>query len=653
MLPAADGDEESRTSAIGRKHARRIPGFHHISKEGTKCRHRVRYQDLRDFVPRGGNFAHLPVPGSQIHPELAYDFDQMSDVSGSSSDYQIPQHSSIAPAVSWNDNMPGSIKTSLRTSLRTGGNLGQNRLATGFHPQTVATADNRLHRHDVIEISDDSATEDDSEGGGIMLNVDDASRPDSSVDAETPAQISEDEDGEVTDDQSKKVTSSTRDANAGRQGLMPESCRNATPQIASQNKSGIASSPMFQVDTRRGTRILADLNPEELENQIRYTLFHLPRDQIDLSRPVICMACLTEGHTDQLCPRLFCSSCGGQTKHPSRLCPKRARCARCGDRGHNVGTCKAKLQNPSLEPCDFCGGADHVEASCTQRFFPARSEVPTGELQLWISCAQCGSKDHLAGDCPTHGSRSAPAWSLRAYSRTKIINLSLQTGTQAREKEAKGKGIRPEGTPIRGRGASSHNKYPRRGEPAQFSGLRSDDDDDLTRRIGGNRSTRLARPVKHDRFHEVDRGGLEHGGRDDHYRPRADRPPPSNDYDSYHPPPPQNEYRDRNGYREGRGYDGDRGYRNRRPRSRSRSPPRFDRDNWRPPLPREPPPAHVSLPARPAPPRSQQQPHKQSPNSSRKARRAGGKGRNGDAGGGVAVKPMPSAAQNAWNRGRL
>ena len=338
--------------------------------------------------------------------------------------------------------------------------------------------------------------------------------------------------------------------------------------------------------------------------------------------------------------------------HLTRLCPKQTRCSKCGDRGHDLGACKSKLKSTNLDPCEFCGGADHVEASCTERFFPARTEHPDIELRLWISCAQCGSKEHLAGDCPISGSTPAPAWSLRAYSHDKIINLGLQTGAQAREKDAQSKGIRPEGMQIKGRGggrgASNPNKYQQRGPPAQFE---EEEEDDFTTRIASTRS-RQPSPRTHIRFGDDGRGRMPRGDADDYYRKRSDRPGMSNDYDGYHPPPPP-EYRDRNSYGGRRGYQDDGDYHDRRPRSRS--PPRYggqyEGDTWRPPLPRGPPP-HVSLPARPALPRKQQQ---QSQNSSqrpsKKGKRGTGKGKGGE--GGVSVKPMPFAAKKAWNKGRL
>jgi protein AIR1/2 len=542
----------------------------------------------------------------------------------------------------WNSGAKGS----LRTSLRGGGRLGQNRLASGFRLQPEPIRNGQAHVPNVVEISDDSEMEDDSEGG-ILLNVGASSNIESSVDLRSPVDVSDGEDGEIADISAHKPLPLAPDGKVVGKPPAPNSHQAAALQDPSPVRSKLTS-PMVQVDAHRGARILADLNPEDLENQIKYTLFHLPRHQIDLSRPVICLACLSEGHVDQYCTGVLCSDCGSQTKHSSRLCPSCARCPKCGDRGHSVDACTSKLKNINLEPCEFCGGADHVEASCTQRFFPARTERPAGELQLWMSCAQCGSKNHLAGDCPAFARKAAHAWSLRTYDRDKIVNLSLHTGAQAREKEAQNKGLRPEGMQIKGRGTPSNNKYPKRGEPAKSAGLQFEDDDDFTTRIAHNRPRRHSPPRNHNRTGNGDRGRTNRDSDDDFYRPRSNGPGSSNGYDSYHPPP-SHEYRDRNGYEEGRRYQEDRGYHGRR--LRSRSPPRFDGDTWRPPppLPRGRSP-NLALPSRPAQPRGNQQSQDRAQNFSKKAKRGGGKAKGGA--GKAAVRPMPSAAKKAWQRGR-
>lgn len=547
--------------------------------------------------------------------------------------------------MNWNDSSegPASVRATLSTSLTSGDDLGQNRLVTGFHPRqrSGGVVNDQRGRHGVVEISDDSEleegeeqTDDEDSEGGILLNVDASSRVDSHLDPDTHPG------NENLDDRLQDSSTIKFDAKTGKPARARDSCQ----------KSHVKSeaSSMFQLDVRRGAQILADLNSEDRENQIRYTLFHLRRDQIDLSRPVVCLACLCEGHTDQYCPGLICSNCEGQTKHSNRLCPQTCRCPRCGERGHDVDSCKAKLKNVSLKPCELCGGADHVEASCTERFFPTPAEIRSKELQLWISCGQCGSKDHLAGDCPARGSKPAHAWSLRTHSNRKIVNLSLQTGAIRREKESQSRGLRPEGIQIRGRAAPRNDKYIRRGGQRQpTSSLQSEGDDDFTTRLAaGRRSRRPSPPRQRIRFSDDYRNRRHREFEDDNdsLRPRSNRPSSFTNYDSYHPPSPP-EYRDQHSsYGRDRNYGEDANYHNRRPRLRSRSPARYDGDTWRPPPPPPslsepppppPPPPQTALPARPVTSRDQQPAQSQEQNWPKKSKRSGSsKNRGGSSGSG-------------------
>ncbi|RMZ79478.1 hypothetical protein DV738_g3326, partial [Chaetothyriales sp. CBS 135597] len=162
---------------------------------------------------------------------------------------------------------------------------------------------------------------------------------------------------------------------------------------------------------------LADLSPDDLEDQLRYGLYHLQRHQIDLNRPVTCLACLREGHMADSCPETHCSVCGKSGSHSSRVCPE--------------------------------SGTDKAAASSYSRsFFPPYQPDRSAQIQLWISCCICASKSHLAGDCPdVDKSAAVERWSLKALDPSQIVNLSLQTGTREREREAESRGMRPPGRP--------------------------------------------------------------------------------------------------------------------------------------------------------------------------------------------------------------
>ncbi|RMZ91875.1 hypothetical protein DV736_g915, partial [Chaetothyriales sp. CBS 134916] len=172
-------------------------------------------------------------------------------------------------------------------------------------------------------------------------------------------------------------------------------------------------------DPGSGTIRLADLNPDDLEDQLRYAMYHLQRHQIDLSRPVTCLACLREGHMADTCLEAHCTVCGKAGSHSSRVCPERGT--------HNT---------PASSHC----------------FFPPYQLDLNTPVQLWISCCICASKSHLVGDCPElDENAAAERWSLKALDPAQVTNLSLQTGTRDREREAELRGMRPPGLHIRGR----------------------------------------------------------------------------------------------------------------------------------------------------------------------------------------------------------
>ena len=373
--------------------------------------------------------------------------------------------------------------------------------------------------------------------------------------------------------------------------------------------------PLFTADNIPAVVRLANLSADELEKQVRYTLFHLNRDQIDLSRLAVCMTCLQEGHLAKTCPENNCVHCGGQNQHSSRTCPKYRLCLRCRQRGHDSYVCTSKLIENGV-PCDLCGLGDHFENKCPQRYFPVQTPA-SDKLDLWVSCCNCGSDVHLVGDCPEllpRTAQQAAAWSLRTLNHTQINNLSLATGTRRLEKEALNRNMRPQSLNIRGRANQYSHLHPNRDD--------DDDEEPFLRQPVGRRND-SPRKSNHIRFSERE-------AMHDMYRPapdyRSDAPAGRDRPDMpEHRSPPLNRD-DRNNRRAGY-YDTDSFGRQRR-RSRSpdfnshrAAPPGVDR--WQPPLPREPPPpSYHPLPAKPA--------------------------QSGDS-----YRPMPSSAKQAWQKGRL
>ena len=637
-------------------------------------------------------------------------------------------------------NRNGPDASAIRTTLRGGSggspSLGQNRLRTGFGQRTAIYATDTsseggsrqttkgLSTHnsmtgespnEAIEISDDTDVEEHSDDGGILINVDheeDESYANTEQDADVPDQIS---DGEVAESDYEPEPGQVSqpalayldehgsdDAHIRSQGELDRSDAMTAKEIAKR------SGP-FTVDAGGSrTKRLADLSPEDLERQIKYTLFGLDRNQIDLSRPVICTSCLQEGHLGTTCPEANCSHAGHQNKHSSRMCPRIRRCLRCRERGHDVDDCTAKLCESDVI-CDFCG-ADHLEDVCLNRFFPAQRQMPQGEVSLWVSCSNCASRTHLVGDCPsTSITVRTMRWSLRALDPNKVVNLSLQSGIRKMEQEAENRCLRPPGQAQRGLQMKGRGLGPRQRSPPR---RHSDSSNEhlLRPRVGGRSAPTMQNHIRFDthiRDFRDERADYDadHNRGSSSYRPdpqyardttynyntsRPGGPSASSRPDRYPPPPPPStsRYSDPSSF-----------YRPREEansfstRRRSRSPDRRGTpapqqaggSSWvAPPLPRgeplpqKPPRPKMELPhtavskaghqqALPDPPPATSASNgKQggSATQTRKARRRGlkstsgqndGNGNGSGSGNGDRdiYRPMPSAGKQAWDKHRL
>ncbi|KAJ4522669.1 hypothetical protein HRR78_000156 [Exophiala dermatitidis] len=200
--------------------------------------------------------------------------------------------------------------------------LGNNRLATGFRKPRVALStepvsgsdahdsaydnagDGDRSRRDTIEISSDE--DESSDNGGMVINLDDDD--DDEEDARIPDAmvVDDDEEGEVFSsedealeshslvrDISHSITSAHQDAH---QQLQAE-----LEQITDSLPTTYPTPPPAE-NGQPGRRRLADLTPDELELQLKYALFDVSHDQVDLRRPAVCLSCLQEGHVEEKCP---------------------------------------------------------------------------------------------------------------------------------------------------------------------------------------------------------------------------------------------------------------------------------------------------------------------------------------------------------------
>lgn len=343
-------------------------------------------------------------------------------------------------AMAWNNGHAGKIRTSLQAKVpETDSKLGSNRLAIGFMASAAAApSPDSLESGEThstpIEISSD---EEESEGG-MEINVDGQATPEIvNLDSD---EDEEDSDEDMEDGGNNHATRFTSSPEFGD----PEAHIQVQTELGKHLSNNFG--PLSIHSNKKPVR-LADLSARALEQQYKYCFYGLARDQIDLSRPAICIECLQEGHTDSTCPAKHCTLCGNENDHMRRKCPIIRRCTKCRERGHDAENCEAKLKASIV--CEYCGSTQHIESGCALRFFPLIKATSDANIKLWISCCACASKTHLVGDCPSLHPDQAPRWSLRTLDPQQISNMSLQTGITGLEKAAENRGMRPQGRDIR------------------------------------------------------------------------------------------------------------------------------------------------------------------------------------------------------------
>ncbi|EXJ88532.1 hypothetical protein A1O1_05462 [Capronia coronata CBS 617.96] len=430
----------------------------------------------------------------QVNSSLPHSAVESASASESSSDHAVMGTILSHPVeqATWQEPEPSTssdhheIEADMNSTSQ---GLGNNRLATGFRkPRPTLSGDSASAQSardspsegvlssaeslgDVVEISSDE--DESSDGGGMVINLDSGIHSDTMVidDEEEEEDEDEGEEGEISEDEAVESHPHKGDASrplsspgqAAHQQLQAE-----LEQVASAFPTSYPTPP--EPAHPRRFRTLADLTPEELERQLKYALFDLDHDHIDLDRPAVCLGCLQEGHTEESCPEKTCVYCAATGEHSSRLCPQVRRCSKCRERGHISQSCPAGLKVTTI-PCDLCGALGHHEEACPQRFFPFETTNSTGSLELWVSCCICASKSHLVGDCPEADRATTTRWSLKSFAPSQIVNLSLEPGTKQREIQASNRGLRPDGLRIRGR-AGFHTAG------LSGSGQPSDDDSD-------------------------------------------------------------------------------------------------------------------------------------------------------------------------------
>lgn len=170
--------------------------------------------------------------------------------------------------------------------------------------------------------------------------------------------------------------------------------RIVTPELA-QAKSSFQTS----------VRALSELNPEELKMQLQY--FHTGKSlsDVDETLPIKCVACGCGDHEAGKCELLNCRNCGAHKAHLTGLCPVNAKCSKCRESGHDSLSCHYKLKTLAADEiiCDLCQQRGHVEEDCELTWRTSGSPW-TFDPSLYIvrfSCYECGRSGHLGNDCPS------------------------------------------------------------------------------------------------------------------------------------------------------------------------------------------------------------------------------------------------------------
>ena len=208
-----------------------------------------------------------------------------------------------------------------------------------------------------------------------------------------------------------------------RDAMMDYSNANLAPTTSNANEEAANKPTKLQRPPK-----LADLSPEDLELQFRYFYVTQNPRSINLNDPAKCLICAQPGHTSSVCSALTCSTCGLHAQHFTSFCPKTQKCQRCQERGHPKANCPYKLARIArIEiECDLCEQIGHTKADCELlwRTSGLPWETDFSSLTIHLSCYECGQAGHMGNDCPTRNPRKpmgSSTWSIHRNSKAKPV----------------------------------------------------------------------------------------------------------------------------------------------------------------------------------------------------------------------------------------